>query len=87
MAEIDTADRAADRGLRRTLANGDVSWRFTFGAANESDIDGILEIVNGYAAQNLMLPRTAEQIRRALPGFLVADDGRQGGRLRLDVSS
>ncbi len=41
-------------------------------AAKESDVDGILDLVNGYADQNLMLPRTGEQIRRALPGFLVA---------------
>jgi amino-acid N-acetyltransferase len=44
-------------------------------AAKESDIDGVLALVNGYAAENLMLPRTAEQIRRALPGFLVATSG------------
>ncbi len=44
-------------------------------AAKESDIDGILGLVNGYAAQDLMLTRTAEQIRRALPGFLVATHG------------
>lgn len=44
-------------------------------AATESDIDGILSLVNGYAAENLMLPRTHEQIRRALPGFLVALSG------------
>ncbi len=41
-------------------------------AAQEADITGILELVNGYAAQNLMLPRTVEQVRRALPNFLVA---------------
>ena len=41
-------------------------------AATEKDIDGILTLVNGYAAENLMLPRTAEQIKRVLPGFLVA---------------
>jgi amino-acid N-acetyltransferase len=44
-------------------------------AAKESDVDGILDLVNGYAAENLMLPRTAEQIRRALPGFIVAVRG------------
>jgi len=44
-------------------------------AATEKDIDGILSLVNGYAAQNLMLPRTPEQIKRALPGFLVAISG------------
>jgi amino-acid N-acetyltransferase len=41
--------------------------------AVEADIDGILEIVNDYADQNLMLPRTPEQIRRVLPHFLVAE--------------
>jgi amino-acid N-acetyltransferase len=46
--------------------------------AVEADIDGILDIVNGYAAQNLMLPRTAEQIRRVLRWFLVAE---QQGRV------
>lgn len=45
--------------------------------AVEGDIEAILTIVNGYAAQNLMLPRTAEQIRRVLRWFLVAEqDGR-----------
>jgi amino-acid N-acetyltransferase len=41
--------------------------------AVEADIEGILEIVNDYADQNLMLPRTSEQIRRVLPHFLVAE--------------
>jgi len=41
--------------------------------AGEADIEGILDIVNGYAAQNLMLPRTDEQIRRVLRWFLVAE--------------
>lgn len=45
----------------------------TIRAAKESDIDGILNIVNSYAAQNLMLFRNEEQIRRALPGFIVAE--------------
>jgi amino-acid N-acetyltransferase len=50
----------------------------TIRPAAEGDIEGILEIVNGYAAQNLMLPRTDEQIRRVLRWFLVAA---QGGRV------
>jgi len=45
----------------------------TIRAAAEADIDGILTIVNAYAAGNLMLPRTAEQIRRVLANFLVAE--------------
>ena len=43
----------------------------------EADIEGILGIVNGYAAQNLMLPRTPEQIRRVLHRFLVAEHDNQ----------
>ena len=45
----------------------------TIRQATEADIDGILKIVNHYAAQNLMLPRTFEQIRRVLTHFLVAE--------------
>ena len=45
----------------------------TIRPAAEADIEGILDIVNGYAAQNLMLPRTDEQIRRVLRWFLVAE--------------
>lgn len=46
----------------------------TIRPAIESDIEGILAIVNVYARLNLMLPRTPEQIRRVLTGFLVAED-------------
>jgi amino-acid N-acetyltransferase len=46
--------------------------------AGEADIEPILALINGYAAQNIMLPRTAEQIRRALKWFLVAE---QEGRI------
>ena len=40
--------------------------------ATEPDIETMLDIINGYAAQNLMLPRTPDQIRKVLAGFLVA---------------
>jgi amino-acid N-acetyltransferase len=45
----------------------------TIRRAGETDIAGILAIVNEYAAQNLMLPRTHEQIRSVLDWFLVAE--------------
>jgi amino-acid N-acetyltransferase len=50
----------------------------TIRPAVEADIDGILALINGYAAQNIMLPRTEAQIRRALHWFLVAE---QAGRV------
>jgi amino-acid N-acetyltransferase len=40
--------------------------------ATEADIEPMLDIINGYAAQNLMLPRTPDQIRRVLSSFVVA---------------
>jgi amino-acid N-acetyltransferase len=45
--------------------------------AVEADIEGILAIVNDYAEQNLMLPRTPEQIRRVISHFLVAEHAGQ----------
>ncbi len=50
----------------------------TIRQATEADVEGILSIVNYYAAQNLMLPRTADQVQRALRHFLVAE---QNGRV------
>ncbi len=52
----------------------------TIRAATQADVEGILHIVNRYAAENLMLPRTAEQIGRVLRWFLVAEhEGRIAG--------
>ncbi len=51
--------------------------------ATEADIESILAIINAYAAQNLMLPRTPEQIRRVLHKFLVAEQASPGGSQRV----
>jgi amino-acid N-acetyltransferase len=51
--------------------------------ATEADIEAILAIVNAYAAQNLMLPRTPEQIRRVMHKFLVAEQAHPGGGKRV----
>jgi amino-acid N-acetyltransferase len=40
--------------------------------AIEQDVPGIVALVNGFAAQNLMLPRSAEQVMPALGDFRVA---------------
>ncbi len=42
--------------------------------ARMCDVTGIAELVNGYAAERLMLPRTAESIELALDDFVVAAD-------------
>ena len=48
--------------------------------AREEDIPAIVELVNGYAAQNLMLPRSPEEVRRTLKTWIVAElDGRVVG--------
>jgi amino-acid N-acetyltransferase len=43
--------------------------------AAEEEIASIAALVNGFAAQNLMLPRTEESILHALPDWLVAVAG------------
>ena len=40
--------------------------------ATEEDVAAIAALVNGFAAQNLMLPRTEESIRQTLPDWRVA---------------
>ena len=42
--------------------------------ARMCDVTGIEELVNGYAAERLMLPRTAESIELALDDFMVVTD-------------
>lgn len=48
-------------------------------AARRSDADAIVQLVNGYAAEGIMLPRTFESVADAIDDFVVAVDGR--GRL------
>ncbi len=45
---------------------------FTIEPAIEQDISTILSLVNRYADENIMLPRTDESIRGTLPDWLVA---------------
>jgi amino-acid N-acetyltransferase len=45
--------------------------------ATERDVSEIVALVNGFAAQNVMLPRSAEQVLAALGDFRVAVDGEQ----------
>ena len=45
-------------------------------AALPRDILGIVELVNGFAAERVMLPRTPESVELALDDFIVAVDGR-----------
>lgn len=48
-------------------------------AARPRDIPDIIALINGFAAQQLMLPKTAESVAIALDDFVVAVDAR--GRL------
>lgn len=40
--------------------------------AREEDIPELVEMINGFAARNLMLPRTEEAVLKTLPDWLVA---------------
>jgi amino-acid N-acetyltransferase len=46
----------------------------TLRPAVEQDIPAIVAMVNRYAAQNIMLPRTEDSVRQTLPEWLVAAD-------------
>ena len=49
----------------------------TIRPATESDIEPISALINHFAAQNLMLPRSESQVAIALPDFLVAEENGQ----------
>src|ERR1700712_5553755 len=44
--------------------------------ARANDVAAITMLVNGYAAEDVMLPRTPEQIALALESYVVATDAR-----------
>lgn len=52
----------------------DITGLITFRAARESDIAGIVALVNGYAAEAIMLYRSPESVRMTLHDFVVAVD-------------
>ena len=47
--------------------------------AQEQDVPIILALVNRYADQNIMLPRTEESVRGTLPDWLVACEAATAG--------
>ncbi|HUO51098.1 MAG TPA: GNAT family N-acetyltransferase [Gemmatimonadaceae bacterium] len=55
-----------------------MSQGVTFRAAEPRDIDGIVQLINGFAAERVMLPRTPESVALALHDFIVAADAHGG---------
>ncbi len=47
--------------------------------AQPEDITELVELINGFAARNLMLPRTPEAVLKTLPDWLVAVERDTGG--------
>jgi amino-acid N-acetyltransferase len=58
----------------------DEAQAITIRPAEEADVSAIIDLVNRFAAQNVMLPRTETSIRQTLPDWLVAADGAPRGR-------
>lgn len=48
----------------------------TIRAARRADTDAIVALVNGYAAEGIMLPRSLESVTHAIDDFIVAVDRR-----------
>ncbi len=55
---------------------GAIAGSIALRAARAADIDGIVSLVNGYAAESVMLFRTPESVRTTLHDFVVAVDAR-----------
>ncbi len=52
----------------------DITGLITFRSAGPTDVDGIVALVNGYAAEAIMLYRSHDSIRMTLHDFVVAVD-------------
>jgi amino-acid N-acetyltransferase len=48
----------------------------TIRAARRADADAIMQLVNGYAAEGIMLPRSLDSVVHAMDDFIVAVDAR-----------
>lgn len=59
-----------------TTVTPDIIGSIALRAARVTDIDGIVSLVNGYAAESVMLFRTPESVRATLHDFVVAVDAR-----------
>jgi len=46
----------------------------TFRSAQTDDVSQIVSLVNRFAAQNIMLPRTEDSVRQTLPDWIIAID-------------
>ena len=49
-------------------------WQTTIRRARAADVGAISALVNGFAAEDVMLPRTPEQVALAVDDFVVATD-------------
>ena len=59
-------------GIGSRLKEGDRMAEISIRPAQAADAAGMSALIGQFAEQNLMLPRSAAQILRALPEFLVA---------------
>lgn len=59
------------------VINGHAEGHFPIRKARISDVENLLELVNGFAAQNLMLPRGPQYIFENIRDYaVIVDDGR-----------
>lgn len=58
---------------------GSITGAIALRAARDADVDGIVSLINGYAAESIMLYRTTESVRLTLHDSVVAVDA--GGRV------
>jgi amino-acid N-acetyltransferase len=63
------------------VINGHAEGHFPIRKARISDVENLLELVNGFAAQNLMLPRGPQYIFENIRDYAVIVDDSRDGRI------
>ena len=66
--------RKPEERLRKVILNGRDDSRIVIEKAQVRDVEEILELVNAYAARNLMLPRGPQYLYENIRDFVIASD-------------
>ena len=67
-------DKKLEGKLRKVLPHDKDESQIIIQKAQIRDVEEILELVNGFAASNLMLPRGPQYLYENIRDFIIADD-------------
>ena len=70
----EAAEKKPEERLRKVILNGRDDSQVVIEKAQIRDVEEILELVNAYAARNLMLPRGPQYLYENIRDFVIATD-------------